>query len=478
MRILLIPHTGLRKIHGDSNYILFLDLATHLVKNGHFCYMILPKFAREHVTRFPGLMYMFKEYEYDWYTESGLIDLKEMADNFSRVVGKYFVDAIVTAMPAQVPIYQLALSDVVRQRDLPCMTIDPSVYYLRDNMVNRISHVMTHFGYANSSTVFLSPNEKAVALENARKCLAPSDVRRIEENSLVLPVGVPCDYIDTLTADNEKYDKFTLFFGARFNDVKNPDKVIELFGKFLSSGKDVQIKMTTNTGQVKVGTIERVKKALQKYADVLDVTYQCPREEYLQIARRSHVAIAWSSDEGFPVGFWEQMYLGLPVLFVKRPWAVKQLPDWYPWVFSSTEEAYAMLLYIYENYEQVSKDMERMKDFIRENYSSGKIHEAVEKELERITNLPRVYTSIKSIKELIKQCFPLVQRLGKVITFDDMIHIMSQVGKSFPKDRSQRQGNVKFPRDYDIYRMMLDLGFQDTYKRAVPEFIVPDQLNE
>ena len=54
MRILLIPHTGLRKIHGDSNYILFLDLATHLVKNGHFCYMILPKFAREHVTRSGG----------------------------------------------------------------------------------------------------------------------------------------------------------------------------------------------------------------------------------------------------------------------------------------------------------------------------------------------------------------------------------------------------------------------------------------
>ncbi len=478
MRILLIPRIGLKKAYADSNYILFLDLATHLVKNGHFCYMILPKFAREHVTRLPGLMYLFKEYNYDWYTENGFIDLKEMSENFSRVVGKYFVDAIVTAMPAQVPIYQLALSDAVRQRDLPCITIEPAVYYLRDNMVNRILHVMTHLGYANSSTVFLSPNEKAVALENARKCLAPSDVRKIEENSLVLPVGVPCDYIDTLTEDNEKYDKFTLFFGARFNNVKKPDKVIELFGKFLSSGKDVQIKMTTNTAQGKVGFLERVAKALQKYADVLDVTYQCPREEYLQIARRSHVAIAWSSDEGFPVGFWEQMYLGLPVLFVNRPWAVKQLPDWYPWVFSSTEEAYAMLLYIYENYEQVSKDMERMKDFIRENYSSGKIYEAVEAELERITNLPRAYMPMKSIKELIKQCFPLVQRLGKVITFDDMINIMSQVGNSFPKARSKRLGHPKFPRDYDIYRMMLSLGFQDTYKRAVPEFIVPDQLNE
>ena len=63
MRILLIPHTGLREVHGDSNYILFLDLAKYLVAQGHFCYMLMPEFTQETVTRFPGLMYVFKEYE-------------------------------------------------------------------------------------------------------------------------------------------------------------------------------------------------------------------------------------------------------------------------------------------------------------------------------------------------------------------------------------------------------------------------------
>jgi len=478
MRILLIPHTGLKKIHGDSNYILFLDLAKYLVAQGHFCYMLMPEFAQETVTRFPGLMYVFKEYEYDWYTESGMVDLRELTEKFSRVVGRYFVDAIITSMPAQIPIYQLALSDIVRQRDLPCITIDPSVYYLRDNVVNRISHVMTHFGYANSTTIFLSPRERTVAIENARKCLAPTDVRRIAKNSMVLPVGVPCEYIDKEIGKPEKFDKFTLFFGARFNSVKNADKVAELFGKFLSSGKDCQIKMTTNTSETKVATSDAYKKVLDKYKDVLDIQYTCPRHQYLETAARSHVAIAWSTDEGFPVGFWEQMYLGLPVLFPKRPWALEQLPDWYPWVFGSTVEAYSMLMYIYENYDKVAKDMDRMKDFIRENYTSGKIHVAIEQELYRITNLPRAYTSIRSIRNLLIQCFPLMSRFGETITFNQVIGLMSQVGRSFPANRKQRQTQAKFPRDYDIYRMLLELGFKDTCRSATPVFVIPDRLNE
>lgn len=478
MRILLIPHTGLKKIHGDSNYILFLDLAEHLIAQGHFCYMLLPRFAQESVTRMPGLMYIYKDYEYDWYTESGLIDLRELADNFSRVVGKYYVDALVTAMPAQVPIYQLALSDIVRQRDFPCMTIDPSVYYLRDNAVNRISHVMTHFGYANSTTIFLSPKEKIVALENARKCLSPADVKKIDKTSMVLPVGVPCDYIDNVVGKPEKYDKFTLFFGARFNSVKNADKVMELYGKFLSSGKDCQIKMTTNTSETKVGTSDVYKAMINKYKDVLDIQYRCPRNEYLEKAARSHVAVAWSTDEGFPVGFWEQMYMGMPVLFHKKPWVTAQLPDWYPWVFSTMSEAYGMLLYIYENYDKVAKDMGRMQKFIRENYAGGFIHAEIEKELYRMINEPKAYTSIRSIRNLIKQCFPLIKEAGNVVSFDRIISILAQVGRSFPENRKLRQGQVKLPRDYDIYRMLLSLGYKDTCKQAKPFFIVPDEMIE
>ena len=74
MRVLLVPHTGLRSIRGDSNYLLFLDIATYLISRGTFCYMIcLSSLSIRSTGYWPNVC--VKEYEYDWYMEYGLIDL-------------------------------------------------------------------------------------------------------------------------------------------------------------------------------------------------------------------------------------------------------------------------------------------------------------------------------------------------------------------------------------------------------------------
>lgn len=474
MRVLLVPHTGLRSIRGDSNYLLFLDIATYLISRGHFCYMILPKFAEHKVDRIPGLMYVFKEYEYDWYTEYGLIDLREMAHLFSRSMGKYFVDVIITAMAAQIPIYQLALSDGVHARDIACISIDPSVYELDDKSpVGLMSNILTYLGYAYSTPIFLSPLEKEMAVESARKCLAASDVKRISENAKILPVGVPCDYADEVTKDVEKFDKFTLFYGGRINDVKNPDKVVKLFTRFLSSGRDVQIKITTNTGRTKVGALANRWGALGKELQFIDIRYKCPREDYLKVAKASHVGIGWSWSEGFPVGWWEQMYLGLPILFWKKPWIIRQLPEWYPFVFETMEEAYSMLMYVYENYDEVQTLMERMRKFIREEYESGKIYAEIEAEIDKLMSLPQVYMKAKNIKKLILDVTKLLEP-GQKVSVGGVLRLMEKAGRAFKADTIARMVIPRYPRDYEIYKMLLEVGYVDTYKRAVPELIVPD----
>ena len=95
------------------------------------------------------------------------------------------------------------------------------------------------------------------------------------------------------------------------------------------------------------------------------------------------------------------MYIGLPVLFPKKPWALSQLPDWYPWVFKDKQEAYSMLLYIKENYDKVVEEMAPMRDFIRENYSSGRIYTVLEDRMIELTQQPRSFMNAKSIKDLI-----------------------------------------------------------------------------
>lgn len=476
-----MPHTGLKNIRGDSNYLLFIDLARYLTKQGHYVYMYMPRFAKDSVDRFPGLAYIFKDYDYDFYTEYGLVDIRTLAEKFSRTVGKYFIDVIITAMASQVPFYQVALSDYVHQRDVPCMVIEPAVYQEQKTGMHehqlrgRMSFIFQALGFAYSTPIFLAPHEKANAMENAKKCLSGSDVKRIDRNARIVSVGVPCDYVNEETKDiTEKYDKFTLFFGGRLNSVKNPASIFDLYSKFVQSGKNAQIKVTSNTGQVKFFAYGDGYKAYQKVKDVIDITYQCPREDYVKIAKRSHVAIAWSRSEGFPVGFWEQMYMGLPLLFKNERWVRAQIPDWYPWVFDTKNQAYAMLLDLYENYDKVVPPvMDRMKEFIEENYNSNKIHATIEVELDRMYNLPEQYKSIKSIRKLIVDGTS-VFKPGTKVTVNDMIRMLGKLGRSFPEDSRHRTLNAKFPRDYEIYRMMLEIGYKDTFRSPIPELIVPD----
>jgi len=476
MRILIVPQIGLRNIHTDSRYLASLDLAESLIKNGHFCYMIVPEYAQSQVTRMTGLMYVYKSHEgYDFYTEVGMVDLKELADSFSRVSGKYFVDCIVTDMGAQVPIYQLTLSDIVHKSDVPCMILYPAVYEMQENRSHtRMFYALQALGNAYSVPVFLTEHQKVVSLRNARKFLAPTEVKRIEKQALMLSVGVPIEKVDTIMQGTEKFDKFTLFFGARLNHVKQPELIFDLYAKFIASGKDAQIKITTNTDELKFSTYESGSKAYDKVKDVLDITFSCPRDKYMEIASRSHVAICWSTSEGFPVGFWEQMYMGMPVLFHNEEWAVSQLPDWYPWVFKSKQEAYGMLMYIYDHYDEVSKDMERMKEYIRQNFSAGRIYSQMEQVLLRMDAEVNIScTRYSGVAGMIKQATELFEP-GETITLQRMLTVLNQIGRSFPVKNKDRLSNANMPKDYELYKMMLGIGYVDTFQTPMPRLVVPD----
>jgi hypothetical protein len=440
--------------------------------------MWVPEYAQDQVDRMQGLMYVYKDYGYDFYTEMGMVNLQDLADLFSRTCGKYYVDAIVTDIGAQVPIYQLALSDIIHKSDMPCMIIYPAVYELQENRdYTRMFFALQALGNAYSVPVFIAPHQKSVSLRNARKFLAPTEVKKIDKNALMVSVGVPCERVDRIkqSLGGKKFDKFTLFFGARLNHVKQPELIFDLYAKFIASGKNAQIKITTNTSSLKFFTYTAGKEAYEKVKDVVDITFECPRDTYLEIALQSHVAICWSTSEGFPTGFWEQMYMGLPVLFHKEEWAVSQLPDWYPWVFSTKQEAFGMLTYIYENYAQVAKDMERMQEFIREHYSARTTYDVMEDSLIKLDEKMNIgYKRFSGVSKMIEQAKELLEP-GQIVTVPRMLSILNQIGRSFPVKNKDRIGNANMPKDYEVYRMLLAAGFKDTFKTPSPQLIVPER---
>ena len=59
-----------------------------------------------------------------------------------------------------------------------------------------------------------------------------------------------------------------------------------------------------------------------------------------------------------------------------------------------------MLMYVYENYDEVQTLMERMRKFIRE-MRNGKIYAEIEAEIDKLMSLPQVYMKAKNIRKLI-----------------------------------------------------------------------------
>lgn len=476
MRILLHPHTGLRRIRGDSNYLLFIDIARYMIEQGHYVHMIMPEFSRDSVDRIPGLMYHFVEYNYDFYTEYGIYDPRFLVDSFSRKVGKYQIDAVITAKPPLVPVYRSILSDLLRCRDIACYIVEPGVYPdEKEDVKGLVSLMETSVGYAYAKTIFLAENEKDIALRTARRWLSADLMRQFRQNAMVLPVGVPTQLIDREGQGIEKYEKFTLFYGARMNSVKQPHKIFDLYHYLYSMmGEDTQVVMTTNTQEKKFMTDHTNRTALQGKESAFDIQFECPRPEYIKKAMASHVAIAWSTDEGFPVGFWEQMYMGLPVLFWDRPWSRRQLPDWYPFIFKDKTEAYAMITYIRDNYEKVQREvMDRMRTYIKENYDANIIYHRLESEMYADLNLKLSYNMPKSLKAMALSTASLFE--DEPFTMDKLLRAMEKVGTSFNRQQKVRSTNAKFPSDYDIYRCLLDNGYRDLNKTPTPIFQrIPD----
>jgi hypothetical protein len=467
MRLLLIPHTGLKNIRGDSNYLLFLDLAKHLIAQGHFCYMLMPEFAKDDVERFPGLMYVWRDYGYDYYTEYHIIDPRHMVDLFSRRAGSEVIDGVITSKAALIPQIKALISDFIRCRDVECIHVEPGVFDKESgaSFTGTMDMVLTSLGYSYGIPGFLTEYEKERGIKIARKYLSPHVLRRIEEDSIVQPVGLDCDKIDELTKDVEQSKRFTLFFGGRLNSVKQPERIVEVYDHFYRYGRSIDVVISTNTGY-----LPHARRLNQLFdgREHIEVHYEVGKADYLKLAKRSHVFMCWSTSEGFPVGFWEQMYLGLIGLFTNKKWAVKQLPDNYPWIFSGKTEAYAMLMDIYDNYEVRRKALEWLPGYIRDKYGFNRVYGIIEQKLLDKLKLRKSYRMTRGVMELVDHVLPFFG--DNPFSLPQLLELMEKEGRSFTVDQKMRSQTMKYPTNYDIYRHILSLGYKDQCRSNVPVF--------
>ena len=244
---LLQPHTGKKNLRGESNFILYTDMAKvfSVARAITSICLFLIGARMKKLEPIDHVQYVRVHKVDSFY--NGLADFDPtLYDLFNRRGGKYFSDVLMTSSPAVIP-YMSALLCDIGEGGIPTVCFEPGVEdkFARVEGSVVISRLCV-FGYSLARTIFLTMNEKMVAIEYAMKWMSPSEVKRIDERSVVAAVGVPTDILKRY-AGRPKNSVFTMFFGARVNAVKKADEVVELYDRLYSMGMNVKIVICTST---------------------------------------------------------------------------------------------------------------------------------------------------------------------------------------------------------------------------------------
>jgi hypothetical protein len=78
--------------------------------------------------------------------------------------------------------------------------------------------------------------------------------------------------------------------------------------------------------------------------------------------------MAASMDENLSSVIFEQIYVGLVGVLPNRPWVLESLPKEYPFLWNNVTEAYGMIRWIFENYDEAMSKMTPYREMIGEKY--------------------------------------------------------------------------------------------------------------
>lgn len=456
MNWLLLPHIGKKTVRGESNFLLYRDIARYLGSRGDYVYLVVDgNFGSKDLPRMEGVRYIILPNPprgLQYYHRMVYIHEK-LIEECNRRRGLRMIDVALTSRPMAVLPLKMALSSVDVEW-LPVLYLEPGA----EDKVSRVrredySRCLVQSWTGADHCVLLTRRERDVIAEMLRKFSSPGDIDRFLQRVFINPVGVQTELVDRYR-ECSKNEKLTLFFAGRAKTVKQVDKIAALYDKVYKSGRDVRIVFATPGD---LSSISR-KIGLSKLAENpnIELHENVGREAYLELASSAHVFVSWSSWEGFPVGFWEQMYLGLVGLFPTKGWALGQLPEGYPFLFEDEEQAYALLTWVLDHYDEARERVAFMTDLIREEYSKDAVWR-------RLRDLGLQVTSGHQYK-LTKSLHGLVEEAAAVLesgfTLEDLITYVTAQSTSIPSKTDTRASDFRYPGNYDFYRFLLDLGFR------------------
>jgi len=371
VRILITPCVTHKTWATESEISQFRRFARSIHESaGVTSYMVIPADMTDikKVKPEPGLFYLplgkWKKFHVAMgEIQPGLLDWVNIGKP------KLYVDAVLTTRTGAAGYLQRMLWDG-KGSYLPVWIQESMVADYSTPMVKGIGDIDLQsraFAYSTCKTIVETEHEKRVAMKMCRRYLNASACKRIKNDMMVFPHGLPFDILKKVRAKKKtqrKHAVFTVFFGGRLNAAKRAKQLIETYDKFFAAGRKIRIIITSPLPTLPM----EVPKEIEIYPTL-------NTEQFLEKCVRSHVLLSSSRIEGFSIGLHEQMATGIVTILPKFPWAQAMMKEkWsdYPFKYGTFQEAYGWMKWIYENYEEAKAKVSWVPQWMEKNASEQK----------------------------------------------------------------------------------------------------------
>lgn len=478
LRGLAIPLMGFKNYASESDAVLYEDLVRTWTEDfGAFMFVVVPGDAQNVPDDTDRIKYLKEGKLQNWYLDHGggiPVGVKEL---FNPIMGRYQIDFLVTSRSSSGSaftrdLYEFRAKDAV----IPVIYDEPKVVAIdgAQQMVTDNEFMMRSLSYALGYTKFDTEFERKQALVAARYYLQPHMVKRIMDRSTVIPLGVSCDEIDRLRHIVKKRDRFTLFFGGRFNfTAKRIDHVVQIMDWAFSTGMNCDVVLSSPKMESFGRSFDFLegKKNIEIHTDVR-------REKFYELGLSSHVYVNASRYEGFTVGFVEQLYMGMVGIVPNKEWVATLLGecwDSYPFKYDTDEEAFVLLKRVYKDYDKALKQMEPIREYIRRAYTNKTANAQFYEWIVEKVNVHQQYSFLRNsedsrVAEALKKTVDEMPNRSEftLIEFFDRFN-EKMMTKLDPYSSANVRGK---PSLWHIRQWLMAHGYRDVCDSPIPRFVL------
>lgn len=403
--------------------------------------------------------------------------LNILAPNFKRLVslfncfeGQYPVDFIITNDPfnsLQLSFAVGYLATVRKSRmmeNAPILCIEPN--YNEKWVVNeKAIKFKKLLAPICGQYVLLSPNELSMCLQDSAYYFG-------NQNLNFAPIfknisGVNIRELDGYLKNNDK-EYWKVFWGGRLKWAKNINFINEVFGIFRAYNKNVDVIITTPSLTNPPGF---------QFFKNIRVGYGVDREKFLVMASEGKgVSLIASHIEGFPIGFFEMIYLGNLPVFLKKDWIKGITPDGYPFIAQNKTESLALIEYLVKNESEYNKWISVWRDFIKKICGEN-IFDDYKKIIKNVCE--QYFWDEKTLMKRSK--FEPIIDFFKTSRFNNDVFSLKELedqvrlrasSELFRFSRSGGQGALKFPNRYEVYYFLKNVvKLEEKFRWDKVEFV-------